>query len=123
MEKLKKEIAGTIKKISNLSCFMPMVWSLIRRKSETKKLQMNTSPNAHERLHLARVKELPCSVCDAPGPSEAHHIRQSSAWTCVALCPDCHRGAINGWHGQKSMWRIEKMDELDALSVTISRLR
>lgn len=28
--------------------------------------------NTREREHLARVKELPCSVCDASGPSEAH---------------------------------------------------
>jgi hypothetical protein len=27
-----------------------------------------------------------------------------------------------GWHGQKRMWAIKKMDELDALSVTIGRL-
>jgi hypothetical protein len=27
-----------------------------------------------------------------------------------------------GWHGQKRMWAIKKMDELDALSVTISRI-
>lgn len=26
--------------------------------------------NAREREHLAKVKALPCSVCDAPGPSE-----------------------------------------------------
>ena len=35
---------------------------------------MNTKPTAAEREHLGRVKLLPCSVCDAPGPSEAHHI-------------------------------------------------
>jgi hypothetical protein len=27
-----------------------------------------------------------------------------------------------GWHGQKRMWAIKKMDELDALNVTIKRL-
>ena len=27
-----------------------------------------------------------------------------------------------GWHGQKRMWAIKKMDELDALSITIERL-
>jgi hypothetical protein len=27
-----------------------------------------------------------------------------------------------GWHGQKRMWAIKKMDELDALNVTIERL-
>jgi len=27
-----------------------------------------------------------------------------------------------GWHGQKRMWAIKKMDELDALNITIQRL-
>ena len=83
---------------------------------------MNSKPTAKERAHLARVKELPCSVCDAPGPSDAHHIKQSSAWTCVALCKDCHQGSLMGLHGQRRMWAIKKMDELDALDVTIRRL-
>lgn len=78
--------------------------------------------NAKERSYIARVKELPCSVCDARGPSEAHHVKQHSQYTCVALCEDCHRGSFNGWHGQKRMWSVMKMDELDALNVTIKRL-
>ena len=78
--------------------------------------------NAKERAYVARVKELPCSVCDARGPSEAHHVKQHSQYTCVALCDDCHRGSFNGWHGQKRMWSVMKMDELDALNVTIKRL-
>lgn len=77
--------------------------------------------NKTERAHLARVKDLPCSVCDAPAPSEAHHIKQGQQYTAVALCPDCHRG-YNGLHGTKAFWRIRKMDELDALNVTIGRL-
>ena len=64
---------------------------------------------------------MPCSVCDAPGPSHAHHIKQNCAWTCVALCYDCHQGP-NGIHGDRAMWRIYKMDELDALGVTLMRV-
>lgn len=78
--------------------------------------------NNKERRHLARVKELPCSVCDEPGPSEAHHVKQGSQYTCVALCADCHRNQVLGLHGQKRMWSIKKMDELDALNITIERL-
>ncbi len=78
--------------------------------------------NAKERAHLAKVKSLPCSVCDAPGISEAHHIEQGQQYTCVALCPDCHRSPLLGWHGQKRMWAIKKMSELDALNVTVQRL-
>ena len=83
---------------------------------------MNNRLNDRERLHLARVKELPCSICDAPGPSEAHHIEQGLQYTCVALCVDCHRGPILGIHGQRRAWQVRKMTELDALNVTIRRL-
>lgn len=83
---------------------------------------MNNRLSTRERAHLARVKQLPCSVCDQVGPSEAHHVEQGRQYTCVALCTDCHRGSRNGWHGQKAMWRIKKMGEIDALNVTIKRL-
>ena len=83
---------------------------------------MNNKLTAKERRHLAKVKALPCSVCDAPGPSDAHHVKQNQQYTAVALCKDCHQGAMMGWHGQKRMWAIKKMDELDALNKTIERL-
>jgi len=37
----------------------------------------------------------------------------------VALCDDCHQGSFNGWLGEKRMWLVMKMTELDALGVTI----
>lgn len=77
---------------------------------------------AQERRHLLAVKSLPCSVCDAPGPSDAHHVKQGQHWTCVALCKDCHQGSMMGWHGQRRAWAIRKMDEIDALAVTIRRV-
>lgn len=82
---------------------------------------MNQSYSRAERAHLERVKSLPCSLCDQSGPSSAHHTRQDCAWTTIALCWECHQGP-NGWHGNKSLWRIRKMDELDALGVTIKRM-
>lgn len=83
---------------------------------------MNNKLNTRERRHLAAVKSLPCSVCDTSGPSEAHHVVQGLQYTCVALCPDCHRGPLLGIHGQKRAWAIRKMTEMDALDKTIQRL-
>lgn len=80
------------------------------------------SPNKAEREHIVRVKELECSVCDAPGTSEDHEIKQGQWFTSVALCPSCHRGPMLGLHGERRMWAIKKMDELDALAVTVRRL-
>ena len=83
---------------------------------------MNNRLSTVERAHLGRVKELPCSVCDEPPPSEAHHIEQGLQFTAVALCPNCHRHPLLGLHGQRRMWAIHKMDELKALDVTLRRL-
>ena len=79
---------------------------------------MNNKLSAKERAHIGRVKLLPCSVCDAHGPSDAHHIEQKLQYCVVALCRDCH----NSLHGTKALWRVYKMDELDALNNTIENL-
>lgn len=71
-----------------------------------------------ESAHLAAVKSLACVVCHYPGPSEAHHIRQGDHYTTVALCKECHTGR-SGIHGDKTMFRIRKWDELDALNETL----
>ena len=82
------------------------------------------SITARESDHIGRVRALPCSLCDESGPSQAHHIKQGQHHTVVALCPSCHGGPgyPSGWHGTKVLWRIKKMDEIDALAVTVERL-
>lgn len=75
-----------------------------------------------ESAHLQAVKGLPCSVCDAPPPSDAHHVNQGQHFTVIALCKDCHQGSENGLHGRKTMWRVMKLDEWGALNITIQRI-
>lgn len=87
----------------------------------------NKAPQtAAEREYVRLVKLLPCSVCDAGGgesaPSEAHEIKQGQWFTACALCASCHRGPLLGLHGQKRMWILKKMDELDALAITLQRI-
>jgi len=83
---------------------------------------LNTKPNAAERRHLAKIKSMPCAVCEEPAPSEAHHISQATAYLCIPLCPDCHRGSINGIHGQRRIWNVKKLDEVKALAMTVEKL-
>ena len=83
---------------------------------------MNNRLTARERDHLARIKAMPCAVCDQPGPSEAHHIKQHVQMLCIPLCQSCHTGSHNGIHGAQGMWRVMRMDELDALAKTIEAL-
>ena len=83
---------------------------------------MNNRLTAREREHLGRVKAMPCSVCDAHGPSEAHHIKQHRQMLCIPLCASCHRSSFNGIHGQARIWKVLKLDELDALNKTMEKL-
>lgn len=80
------------------------------------------SITARESAHMAAVKQLPCSVCDQPGPSEAHHLKQGQHFSVIALCADCHRGSFNGLHGQRRAWTLRKLTELDAVAKTVQRL-
>lgn len=81
-----------------------------------------SKPTLAEYDHIQRIKEMDCVVCEASGPSECHEIEQGLWFLSLPLCPDCHRGQLNGIHGQRRMWAIKKMTELDALNVTIMRL-
>jgi len=79
-------------------------------------------PTAAERRHIERVKALPCGVCGAPGPSEAHELRQGQWHTAIPLCASCHRDGFNGIHGQRRIWSVKKLDELAVLNDTIETL-
>lgn len=76
-----------------------------------------------DREHFQLVKELPCGVCGAAGPSDAHHIEQGLHFLCIPLCKDCHQGSFNGIHGQARMWKVMKKTELTVLNDTVKLLR
>jgi hypothetical protein len=83
---------------------------------------VNNKLSAREREHLGRIKEMPCGVCDAPGPSDAHHIEQHKQYLCIPLCKDCHQNNFNGIHGQARIWKVLKKTELSVLNETIYKL-
>jgi hypothetical protein len=83
---------------------------------------MNNKLSANERLHLARIKDMPCGVCGQAGPSDAHHVEQHMQYLCIPLCKDCHQGSHNGIHGRRSIWNVMKKNELSVLNDTIRRL-
>ncbi len=83
---------------------------------------MNGRLNSDEKNWVGLVKEQQCSICASPPPSDAHHIKQGLHYTVVALCKSCHQGSKMGWHGEKTAWHIAKMEEIDALNVTIANV-
>lgn len=89
---------------------------------------------AAERRHMDRVAALGCILCrrlgvHQSGKTDLHHIREGQGaaqrapnWLVVPLCHDgCHQGRC-GIHGDRSMLRIAKADELDLLAWTIEAL-
>lgn len=78
--------------------------------------------SAAARKYLERIKSLPCGVCGAQPPSEAHHILQGRHFLCIPLCDSCHRDGFNGWHGQRRIWKVLKKNELTVLHDTIELL-
>jgi hypothetical protein len=82
----------------------------------------NKNLKADEKRHLAFIKEMPCGVCGAAGPSDAHHIKQGLQYLCIPLCKDCHQGSFNGIHGQARIWSVYKKDEMTVLNDTIKIL-
>lgn len=81
-----------------------------------------------EQRHMQRVKELPCCLCGASAPSDAHHIlegrvkgRKAHDFCTIPLCKSCHQSDI-GLHGDKSMLKIMKENELNLLGETLKKL-
>lgn len=84
--------------------------------------------NKAQARHLGMLHDLPCCLCGSE-PVEAHHIkegktfgkRDSLHYCCIPLCSDCHRGS-QGVHGDMTMLRIAKKDELELLSETLEAI-
>lgn len=77
--------------------------------------------NKGESAHLEKVKSSGCAVCGAGPFVNAHHVVQGDHFTTIGLCDDCHTGPM-GIHGDKTLWRIHKMDEWSALNETLRRI-
>jgi len=75
-----------------------------------------------DKEHFSFIKSLPCGVCDAPPPSDAHHIEQGFHFLCIPLCKDCHQGSHNGFHGRRAIWNVLKKTEQSVLNETIQKL-
>lgn len=81
-----------------------------------------------EQHHMKLIKELPCCLCGASAPSDAHHIllgripgRKAHDFCTIPLCKSCHQSEI-GIHGDQSMLKIMKENELNLLGETIKKL-
>lgn len=85
-----------------------------------------------ERDYMGRVQALGCLLCQLQGrgktEAEIHHIRamqggasRASHYLVAPLCPACHRGS-KGRHGDQTLLKVSKVNDLDLLAMTIERL-
>lgn len=66
---------------------------------------------SQHRSHLEAVKGLPCAVCGAPGPSDAHHVicgrygtRKPCDCNVIPLCKAHHQDGPEAIHNGKHTW-------------------
>lgn len=83
--------------------------------------------------HLAQIAKMSCALCAHLGLRQSgrtyiHHIRtgqgasqRADDFLTIPLCYDCHQGT-QGIHGDRTLWKVGKVDELDLLAKTIQRL-
>ncbi len=81
------------------------------------------------RKHLARVKALPCVICAAPGPSDAHHCisgrygsRKVSDFQTIPLCKLCHQDGPEAIHRNKGAWEARNGLDHEFLAVVADML-
>ena len=62
--------------------------------------------------YLAKVKQLPCAICAAPPPSDAHHCihdrhgnERSPDRDAIPLCKMHHQNSPVAIHTSKQKWR------------------
>ncbi len=85
-----------------------------------------------EKRHMDRVARMGCMLCRVLGhhdvPATLHHIREGQGMSqragnflVIPLCPSCHQGP-GGIHGDRSLFKVARVGELDLLAMVIERL-
>lgn len=85
---------------------------------------------AKARAHIARVKHLPCVICNKHGPSDAHHVicgrygsAKASDFEVIPLCRNCHTEGPNAIHNGKQSWITLHGMDYDYLEATLNAVR
>jgi len=62
--------------------------------------------------YMGLVKQLPCCICNAPPPSDCHHVihdrfgsRKASDLDTIPLCKKHHQEGTDAIHNGKETWR------------------
>jgi hypothetical protein len=81
------------------------------------------------KAHLARVKSLPCVICGAPPPSDAHHVIsgrfgsiRASDFDTIPLCKAHHQNGPDAIHQDKAAWEAKHGFDTDYLPIVAALL-
>ena len=82
------------------------------------------APSRAESDWLDLVAQTKCACCDETPTSrnEIHEVEQGNWYLSIGLCASCHRGPLLGLHGQRRMWAMRKLTEVQALAITVARV-
>lgn len=91
-----------------------------------KKRKHRASDEGKEALaYMGKVKQLPCAVCGAHGPSDVHHVfhdrfgsRRSSDFDVIPLCKRHHQDGPDAIHNGKETWRKKYGNDYDYIEQT-----
>lgn len=79
--------------------------------------------------HMGKVKALPCVVCGAPPPSDAHHVihgrfsaRKASDFDVIPLCKKCHQDGPEAIHNGKASWAAKHGPDYGFLPVVRAQI-
>lgn len=83
----------------------------MKARSDKRKAYRASDEGQAALAYLKAVKGLPCCVCGAPPPSDAHHVicdrfgaRKSSDWDAIPLCKKHHQDGPEAIHNGKASW-------------------
>ena len=83
----------------------------MRKVSAKRKAYRASDEGQAARAHMLAVKGLPCVICHAPPPNDAHHCfhgrygaRKVSDFEVISLCRSCHLEGPDAIHKNKAAW-------------------
>lgn len=83
----------------------------LRKVSAKRKAYRQSDEGKAALEYMGRVKMLPCVICNAPPPSDAHHCfcerygsSKSSDWDVIPLCKAHHQNGPEAIHESKLRW-------------------
>jgi len=86
--------------------------SPMRKVSRKKAAKRASSEGQEAARYMWAVKQLPCCICGAAPPSDAHHCyndrygtAKESDWDVIPLCKICHQDGPQSVHNAKRTWR------------------